>query len=72
MIITRIVTAIPPYSMYLSSFSLFSMYFIVVFESLSEPKIPVSRFRVLDSRSRCSRKLCSILTPDPNKSSTPR
>lgn len=68
----RIVMAMPPYSIYLSSFNLFSMYFIVVFESLSEPKIPVKRFRVLVSRSRCSRKLCSILTPDPNKSSTPR
>lgn len=64
--------AIPPYSIYLSSFNLFSMYFIVVLESLSEPNIPVKRFRVIVSLSRCSRKLCRILTPDPSKSSTPR
>lgn len=64
--------AIPPYSMYLSSFILFSMYFIVVLESRSEPKIPDKRFFEPVSRSRCSRKLCSMLTPDPNKSSTPR
>lgn len=64
--------AIPPYSIYLSSFNLFSIYFIVVLESLNWPNIPVKRFRVLVNRSRCSRKLFSILTPDPNKSSTPR
>lgn len=71
MIITRIVIAIPPYSMYLSSFNLFSIYFMVVFENLSELKIPVSLFFVLVNLSRCSRKLCSMVTPDPNRSSTP-
>lgn len=64
--------AIPPYRMYLSSVNLFSMYFIVVLESLRLPKIPVKRLRVPVSLSRCSRKLCNMLTPDPSKSSTPR